>query len=258
MLGQQRQRAHHAVAGGDGVKKPGPGSGLGQRGDVGAVAVPAGGQHAAALQGFGLHHGRGQHAAGAAVAVAGEVVAQHHGAALQGAGKLGVVVQLGLQALHAFGKAGLVGQGAAGELLQLAQARAFVGLGKHGVETEQRNALVFKQGVHQAGHVVARPRPAAHFGQALFVDIDNDHPVVQRGGHGGAQPGVVNDVVQPLQHAHGHHAHRVQDGKNERQQGDGDARAVLGQGLHGYRKVGACDRPFTQARWPAWASVTAG
>ena len=193
-----------------------------------------------------------------AIAVAGEVIAQHHRPVAQGLRKARVEVQLRFQREHAVGKTRLIGQVALGQSLQLPQAGAVVDLGKHGVETEQRNALVFKQGVHQAGHVVARPGPAAQFGQAFFVDVDNDHAVVQRGGHGGAQPGVVNDVVQPLQHAHGHHAHRVQDGKNERQQGDGDARAVLGQGLHGCRKVGACDRPFTQARWPAWASVTAG
>ena len=194
---------------------------------------------AAALQSLGQHHRRRQLAADVAAAVAGEVVAQHHRAALQRAGQPGVVIELGRQRLHGGGKAGLASERTGGQALQLCQGGAGVWLGEHGVEPEQGDLLFFKQRVDQLGHAIARPGPAADFGQAGLVDVDDDNALLQRAGQGGAQPGVVNDVVQPLQHTHGHDAHRMKHGQQQREQRDGDASAVPAQEEHGDSTAGA-------------------
>ena len=138
----------------------------------------------------------------------------------------------GARACTRSAKPGWSANGPLGQGLELLQARAGVGLGEHGVKAQQGDRLLLEEGVGQARHVVAGPGPPPHLGQAFFIDVDDHHPLVQRGGHGGAQARVVDDVVEAVQHAHGRHTHGVQHRKNQGQQGDRHPGAVAAQGLH--------------------------
>jgi hypothetical protein len=134
--------------------------------------------------------------------------------------------------VDALAKARLVLQFRLGQLAQALQARTLVRLGEHDVEAQQRDLLAVEQLVDHFSHAVTAPWPAADFGQALFVQVDDDDALVQRLGHGRPQPRVIDDVVQPLQHADGQHAHDVHQGEQQGNQRDGNARPVLGKQLH--------------------------
>ena len=200
-LRNQRGAAHHTVGVGHGVKKPGLWRSVRQLRDVGTVTVPGGDLACQAWHSPLAHDWRGQHPACAAVAVAGEVVAQHHLTPGECLGKLAVKVQLGLQGAQLRGKAGLALRCFLGQFLQGLQARAGVGIGKQHVKTYQGYFLLDEQRVGQAGECVAAPGPVANLCQALLVDVDHHNAAVQGARHGGPQAGVVNEVVQLLHHS---------------------------------------------------------
>ena len=69
VLGQQRERAHHAIFIGDRIEEPGGGCGGGQTFDVAAVAFPRRGNQWQATQAVQRQRGRGECPFGNAVAV---------------------------------------------------------------------------------------------------------------------------------------------------------------------------------------------
>jgi hypothetical protein len=73
---------------------------------------------------------------------------------------------------------------------------------------------------------------SARLRQTLFVDVHDDDPLVHRFGHRGAQAGVVDDVVEPLQHADVRDPARMQQGKKQRNQCDRDPGPVSGEPTH--------------------------
>ena len=120
-------------------------------------------------------------------------------------------------------EAGLVLQGTLRQLLQAGKARAAVRLCKKHVKPDHGHLLALEQLVRKACKLVAPPGPVADALQALLVDIDNDDTLVQRARHGGTQPGVIDDVVQPLQNLQVQHVGHVQQRKHQGDEGDGGA-----------------------------------
>ena len=145
---------------------------------------------------------------------------QHHRALVQRPRKLPIEVQRRCEARHSLFKLRQVRQFFACQALQYAQAGAFIGLCKHHVKAHRPSVLPLEQLVGQSGHLVARPRPTAHFGQAFFIDVDNDNPVVQRLRHGDPQPGVVNEVVDPVEQIQPHSPHHVEDDHHDGDDGE--------------------------------------
>jgi len=228
VLGQQGQGANHPVLVRDGVEEPRCRCRAGQRFDVAAVPAPGGrpqGQAPQALQRKGRVW---QHAFGDAVAVfARQVVTQHHRLPLQGPRKKRVIVQRWCQAFQLLPEGRLTAQRSLRQLLQRREARAFIGLCKQHVKPHHRYLLALKQFVHQRGHLVPAPGPLADTPEALFIDIDDDDPLIQRAGHGHPQAGVVDDVVQPFQHLQVEHIGHMQQRKHQRYQRDRNAPPAL-------------------------------
>lgn len=179
-----------------------------------------------------LHHSGRQLTAGAAIAVTGHVVTEHHGALLQGFGEQTVVIQTRLHLTKAFSKARLVLHFVGGQLAQALQTRAVIGLGKQHVKAENRDLLLVKQLVDQIGHFVAPPRPPPHFCQAFFINVDDDDAIIHGFGHGGAQAGVVDDVIEALEHANRKNIGGMQQRQNQGNQRDRNSRPMFEQLLH--------------------------
>ena len=179
------------------LKKPAVGAALCDVGQVGRVAIPAAEGDGPALQGRGIKRRSWQHTGLVSPLVAGEVEAQHGWAALQRAGEAAIVVQRGAQR----GQAGLQVSVRAGQLLQRLQPGAGIGFSEQQIEADHRGLLAHKQLVGQCCHSVATPRPAAHFGEALFVDVDYHDPGVERSRHVRSQPSVGDGQVDLLHKA---------------------------------------------------------
>ena len=162
-----------------------------------------------------------------AIAVTRKVVAKHHGAIFQGFCKGGVIVEQCLQLLQLFDKTRLVPQLISSQFIEPIQAGTLVAFGKNHVKPEQRNLLTAKQFIGECGQLVARPRPAAQFSQAFFINIDDDDPFIQRFWHGCPQTHVINKVIKLLQHANGRNGDGMQQGQQQRKQRNSDAGPVL-------------------------------
>ena len=80
--------------------------------------------------------------------------------------------------------------------------------------------MAFKQLACERCELVPFPGPLSDTAQALLVNIDNDDALVERTGHRDPQPGVVDDVVQPLQNLKMKGARDVQQRKEQGQQCD--------------------------------------
>jgi hypothetical protein len=86
--------------------------------------------------------------------------------------------------------------------------------------------------------------------QALLVNVNDDDALVQRARHGGAQPRVIDDVIEPLQHLEMKTAADVQQRKNQRNQSDHHAPSVAPQQMqesltHGGMRHGAGAKRYT-------------
>ena len=200
---------------------------MSQQFDVAAVAVPAGEFDRPTIQCLFQHHRRGQLPGGSPIPVTGEVVAQHDRLLLQCPGEHRVVIKRALDLIEALGKAGLVTHLVLSQLAQPLQAGTVVRLRKHHVKTDQRRLLAVQQLADQLPQLVTPPGPAANFGQTLLVNVDNDDALVHRPGHGGAKTGVIDDVVQALHDPDAQRATGMQQGEDQRDQGDGDALPVF-------------------------------
>ena len=97
VLGQQGECPNHPIVVSHRIEEPGHRHGLRQLRNVAAVSVPEGGLQALAVQLGGVQSGGRQRAMRLAIAIAGEVVAQHGVLALQGSRKLCIKIQCGGQ-----------------------------------------------------------------------------------------------------------------------------------------------------------------
>ena len=134
--------------------------------------------------------------------------------------------------MQALDKPGLITQLILSKLLKPFQTRAFISLCEHHIETNQRYFLSVQQLFDQFRNLVTTPRPAPHFSQTFFVNVDNNDSLVQRLRHRGAQACVVNDVIESLEYPYTQNATGVQQGKYQRYQSHSNATPVLGQELH--------------------------
>ena len=214
--GNERHGAHLAVRIGHRVEEAGGRRRSRQGRDVAAVAVPL--QHAG-RQGIHLRQWARQRARAARVAVTAEVVAQRHRAALQRRGQHAVVVERRRRAGQPICKRGVAAQVFTCQLLQVLQAGAAIRLGKHHVHAQCGHLLTFEQLAHQCGHAGAAPGPLAQPRQAALVDVDNDHALVERAGHGQLQAPVVQGFVQALQRREAPYSGSVQYGQQHQRCG---------------------------------------
>src|SRR5207245_8107758 len=76
---------------------------------------------------------------------------------------------------------------------------ALVGLGEHDVEPDEHHTVLVEELLQQPDYLVAAPGPATERArvEAAFVDVQYDHPIVDRARHGQPQPIVVDDVFEP-------------------------------------------------------------
>ena len=63
-------------------------------------------------------------------------------------------------------------------MLEFFQAGAFVFFGKHDIETNHVGLVMIEQIVDYGGQLVASPGPSTHFGERIFIDVDDDHAVI--------------------------------------------------------------------------------
>ena len=181
VFGQQRQGPHHTIAIGERIEETRAGRGLGQACQVGAVAIPLCGRNMTPFPDrVPSQNWCRQYTAGATISIAGEVITQHHGAALERVRQLGVVVQLRGHGLHPPGKVGLEGQFLPGQSPQLRQPPTLIGLGENRVNAQNRNLLLVKEPVHQSGHVVSPPWPATHLRKAFLINVNDDYALIAR------------------------------------------------------------------------------
>ena len=242
--GDQRQAAHQAVGVGREVEIPGRRRGAGQHVDVGRVAVPLCEGAAAALQQRGIERGRRQGAGLAPAAVARQVVAQHRLAPAQGAGETKVVVEFGAPAGQAHSE---IGQFVC-EAFEQRQGGAGVGLGEQHVEADDGRSLAREQLVGERSHLLPAPRPAADFGQALFVDIDDHDARIERARHQRTQARVANGQIELGDEAQGQVTCRMGDGHQHCPDQQGNPQHPPEQGAR--RHAGRRNQPLGRAaRW---------
>ena len=134
-----------------------------------------------------------------------------------------VVIKRRTQARQLLREPGLIPQRALGKFLQARQPGAAIALGKDDIKAHGGYLLALKQFTRQGRHLVAAPGPLAHLLQAFFVDVDDDDAFVLRARHCGAQPGVIDDVVQLLQHLQMQNAGGMQEREQQRKQRDRNA-----------------------------------
>ena len=137
-----------------------------------------------------------------------------------------------MQLLDPLHKGRLITQLGSREQLQLFQLRAVVGFGKHHVNTYQCDMVIVKQPVNQVRNFVATPGPAPYLGQAFFVDVNDHDTVIQRPGHGGAQPSIVDDVIQVINNANVQQAGGMHQGQQQWNQRDRDVWLTFGKRIH--------------------------
>lgn len=134
-----------------------------------------------------------------------------------------------------YDKTMVVSQRSAGQRLKRGESRAGVRLGEQHVKPERGDSIVLKKTVGQQGQLVAPPRPVAQLCQAFLVDVDDDHPFVQGGGHGQTQADVIDLVIQPAHKGERKRAEDMGQQQECRQQGDAVSpeRAKAQAGQHG-------------------------
>ena len=113
--------------------------------------------------------------------------------------KQAVIVQARCQLAHMGDKVGILLELVLGQCLKLLQPRTVIRLGEHHVKSQQRDLVVFKQGVRERGHLVAGPRPATLFSQAFFIHVNDDDAVIQGLWHRRPQARVINRGVNTVQ-----------------------------------------------------------
>ena len=200
MFHQYRYAAGNAILVRQRVDVPRTGGGALQSFQVCGVAGPRGHAYFAFAKSADRQHGRRQHTllGGIRRIIAQEHMPQHHRSPLHLAGKDVIVFKLrphlfehGLKLRHAL-------QLTQSEAFQHADARGFIALGKHHVETDNGDAVLVEQLVQQQRQPVAWPWPATFaafflFLQAFFVDVEDHDPRIDRARHRQPQPRVVND-----------------------------------------------------------------
>ena len=165
-------------------------------GKVARMAVPARKRNVASGKGaFGEHwFGNRIHLDGFFVAV--EVVTQHHGPPLDAGGEHAVEVEPAAQLLVGGLESGDVLEFLLRERVQHVHSRTRVALGPDDVETDQRNAVLVEQLVHQPRHHIAAPGPASDLPQAPLVDVEDDDARVSLAGHRQLQARVIDDAIE--------------------------------------------------------------
>ena len=183
VFGKDRRGTHHSIRIGDGVEKSRMWRGAGNHLDIGTIAVPGG--HSGRVSLCRIHHTHrlGQHARAAPFTIAGEIEAQHRRTSLKRSGKKGVMVHPVLQLSELFDKPRLIAQVFPGKLTKPLQTGAVIRFREHDVEARYQGLLSSENLVRQIGHPVAWPGPPSNFGQAFFVKVDDDDPLVQRSRH---------------------------------------------------------------------------
>ncbi len=206
----QCRAAQDAVFVGDGGEDAAGGRRRLQAIQVGQVAARFVGIQRAAVQNVGAEERLGQ----AALAPAfGDVIAQDHRLPVQRLRQQAVVVQRVPQRLDLAAKARHRFQLARGQLLQHLIAGGVVRFGKHNVEAGRLDCVMLGQLSNQLRDDLAAPWEVANFGNAFFIDIDDDDAWIEhRLGQAHAQAGkeavhavdrVDADAARHLQHGDG-------------------------------------------------------
>ena len=240
VFGKNRRGAHHAIRIRDGVEKARMWRGTCNHLDIGTVAVPGGHSRGMSLSGIHHTHRLGQHARAAAFTIAGEIKAQYYRTPLKRLGKKGVMVQPVLQLSELFDKPRLIAQVFPGKLTKPLQTGAVVRFREHDVKARYQGLLSSENFVRQIGHPVAWPGPPSNFGQAFFVNVDDDDPLVQRSRHRGAQTRVIDQVVEPVQQSQLKNSGGMKQREQDGNQADGDTRPVPDQGGHPLPRSRGC------------------
>jgi hypothetical protein len=150
----------------------------------------------APVEGSRREYRLGRRARTYAALLAGEVVAENHGAVLHRRGEACIVVQLRAQILERRLKHRRVLQFLLGQRFERLEAGTLVRLGKDDVEADQLDAVLVEQLVHQGGQLVPAPRPAPLLCERLLVDIENRDPLVHALRHGQANLRIVDQRVE--------------------------------------------------------------
>ena len=85
------------------------------------------------------------------------------------------------------------------------------GLGPDNVKAKHRNAIFIEQRVHDGGNPCSVPRPVTELSQALFVDVEDDNPVVDTRDRRLPNPLVIELLLQPTQSRYRQKVGRVEN-----------------------------------------------
>ena len=175
--GEHGHGTDHTVPVELGIVEAAAAGGLSQPVEIGAKAIPL--RQQGAIEQVPLEDGTGQVADPVGTGMAGEVVAKDHRSSLDGPGEHAVIFR--------------------------------IGFGKDDVEAQDPGMTFIDDAFDQPCQGPAGPGPAPLFLQALFIDVDDQHPRLEDGGQP-AQPLVMGEAVEGVHAGQRYMAQQHHDG----------------------------------------------